>query len=147
MRLGQKRICGTGDRVDKWFRLGRRTLAREINAVNIVRRMRMIENYLEKEVTAKEHKKMKYIARRKALAALSSDNSPDEMLEEPDDRMINSVSQDRTNDISMGVDDFDQANHSGATYANHRSMREQEVFGNTVPAKLKQGGKKRVGSI
>ena len=46
MRLGKRRFCSRGDRIDKFFNLGRRTLAREISVVRMVRSIRVLEKYL-----------------------------------------------------------------------------------------------------
>ena len=57
-RIGDKKFCGSGDRVDRWFNLGRRTLKRDTSIIRLVRSLRLIEGFVEGCVSAKEHKKM-----------------------------------------------------------------------------------------
>ena len=39
-QCGKTKCCGRGDRTDRWFDLGRRTLAHEVNVKKIVRSIR-----------------------------------------------------------------------------------------------------------
>ena len=51
--------CGKGDRIDRWFDLGRHTLLKELTVQRLVRSMRMIESYIEKEIPGEIHAKIK----------------------------------------------------------------------------------------
>jgi len=64
VRVGERRCFGRGDRIDKFFNLGRENLAREISVIRLVRSLRVVEKYLADSVPDKKHQRMKAEAKR-----------------------------------------------------------------------------------
>lgn len=58
LKCGRRKCCGNGDHIDSWFRLGRQTLAHEINVQRIIRSLRVFETFLEKKVPDAELKQI-----------------------------------------------------------------------------------------
>ena len=61
--------CGKGDRTDRLFNFGRKTLNKELSVLRLVRSMRMIENFVDKKISSKEKNQLIRVTRRLVLDA------------------------------------------------------------------------------
>jgi len=73
VRCRRKQLCGRGDQTDRFFSLGRDSLARDVNLVRIVRSLRVLDHFLEDRMHGDDLNALKVKARKQILKPLPGD--------------------------------------------------------------------------
>ena len=73
----KRKFCGLGDRTDRWFNLGRRSLVRETSVQTILRSIRAFNTYLEQKVPSNELEKIKNSSKKMPLKYIYPNETSD----------------------------------------------------------------------